>query len=69
MRANGYDVADPLVSADEREFGREWPVTLAGVQVRMTHASAMQLDQTLSRCELLRLFDRIVMLDLYGRVV
>ena len=69
MRANSYDVADTLVPADEREFGRERPVTLAGMQVCVTHASAMQLDETLSWCELLRLLDWIVMPDLYGRIV
>ncbi len=69
MCADGYDVANPFVPADERDFGRERPVTLAGMQVRVAHASAMQLDETLSRSELLGLLDRIVMPDLYGRVV
>jgi hypothetical protein len=67
--ANGYDVADPFVPTDEREFGRERPVTLAGVQVRVAHASALQLDETFSRGEFLRLLDWIVVLDLYRRVV
>ena len=55
--------------ADEREFARKRPVTLAGMQVRVTHASAIHLDETFSWGELFRLLDRVVVLNLYRRVV
>ena len=69
MCANSYNLADPLMPADEWEFGCKGPVALARVQVRVAYASAMQLDETLSRGELLRLLDRVVFPDLNGRIV
>ena len=69
MCANGYNVADSFVPADEREFARKRPVTLAGMQVRVTHASAIHLDETFSWGELFRLLDRVVVLNLYRRIV
>lgn len=67
--ANGYDIANSFVPTNEREFGLERPVALAGVQVCVAHASAMQLDETLSWGKFLRLLYWIVVPDLYGRVV
>ena len=69
MCANGYDVPDPFVPADEWEFARKRPVTFASMQVCVTHASAIHLDETFSRGELFRLLDRVVVLNLYRRVV
>lgn len=68
MRTNCDDLADAFVTADERELVREWPVTLASVQVGVAHASAMHLDETFPWSELVGLLHRIVVPDRDGCV-
>jgi hypothetical protein len=61
--ANSDNFSDAFMTADEGELVSEWPVALAGMQVSVTHASAMHLDETFSRSELVRLLYRIVVLN------
>jgi hypothetical protein len=68
VRTNCDDLADAFMTTDERELVSEWPVTLAGVQVSVTYASAMHLDQTFPRSELVWLLHRIVIPDRDGCV-
>jgi hypothetical protein len=63
VSTNSDDLADAFVTADKRKFVSEWPVALAGVQVGVAYAGAMHLYETLSWCELLWLFHRIVIPD------
>lgn len=44
VRANGNDIANTFVTADERELVRKRPVALAGVQVGVAHAGALHLE-------------------------
>jgi hypothetical protein len=61
--ANSDDFSNAFMTADEGELVSEWPVALAGMQVSVTHSSAMHLDETFSRSKLVRLLYRIVVLD------
>ena len=50
---DGNDDACALVPADERQLGRQRPVAVDGVQVRVAHARVLDVDQHLVRPGLL----------------
>jgi hypothetical protein len=66
VSTNSNDLANTFVATDERELVRKRPVAKAGVQVGVTHAGAVHLDETLSRCEFLWLLHRMVILEQDG---
>ena len=60
------DLADTLMSADERVHGLDGPVALLGVQVGMAHTGVGDLDEALSGLEVLWLLDGVGVADLDG---
>jgi hypothetical protein len=61
---NGDDVTRSLVSSDKRKSRSSRPVALPGVKVGVADSGVLDLDEGLSRLELVGLNDLVVLLDL-----
>jgi hypothetical protein len=63
MLANGNDFANPFMTTYEGGDAGDWPIILLDVQISVTHARAMHLDETFTGQELIGLLDGIVFAD------
>ena len=68
VRTDGNDLTDTLMAADQRPVRGKWPVALACVEVGVTDAGAVHLDETLAGREVLWLLDGVVVADLDGLI-
>lgn len=63
MLANSNDIADTLMSTNERDVGWNGPITLGGVKVGVADTGAMHLNETFAGLELAGLGNGVVSLE------